>query len=55
VAFVSFAIGTNLSRGFILLALPFALCLDVIGRYVALNTCAKRATGRAIALSAGGQ
>ena len=46
VAFVSFAIGTNLSRGFIVLALPFALCLDVIGRYAARKYLhAKRATG----------
>ena len=49
VAFVSFAIGTNLSRGFIVLALPFALCLDVIGRYAARKYLhAKRATGRAL-------
>ena len=49
VAFVSFATGTNLSRGFIVLALPFALCLDVVGRYAARKYLhAKRAAGRAM-------
>jgi exopolysaccharide biosynthesis polyprenyl glycosylphosphotransferase len=49
VAFVSFATGTNLSRGFIVLALPFALGLDLIGRYAARKYLhAKRAAGKAV-------
>jgi exopolysaccharide biosynthesis polyprenyl glycosylphosphotransferase len=49
VAFVSFATGADLSRGFIVLALPFALTLDLIGRYAARKYLhAKRSAGRAM-------
>ena len=49
VAFVSFATGADLSRGFIVLALPFALTFDVIGRYAARKYLhAKRSAGRAM-------
>ena len=46
VAFVSFATGADLSRGFIVLALPFALTLDLIGRYAARKYLHSQAFGR---------
>jgi FlaA1/EpsC-like NDP-sugar epimerase len=49
VAFVSFAMGANLSRGFIVLALPLALSFDLAGRYAARKYLhRKRATGKAM-------
>jgi exopolysaccharide biosynthesis polyprenyl glycosylphosphotransferase len=49
VAFVSFATGADLSRGFIVLALPFALTVDLVGRYAARKYLhAKRSAGRAM-------
>jgi exopolysaccharide biosynthesis polyprenyl glycosylphosphotransferase len=49
VAFVSFATGADLSRGFIVLALPFALTLDLIGRYAARKYLHRmRSAGRAM-------
>ena len=49
VAFASFVTGAELARGFVLVALPLALCLDVLGRYAARKWLhAQRAAGRAM-------
>jgi exopolysaccharide biosynthesis polyprenyl glycosylphosphotransferase len=49
VSFVSFAAGANLSRGFIVVALPLSLGLDVIGRYAARKYLhIQRSRGRAM-------
>ena len=49
VAFASFVTRADLARGFVLFALPLALCLDVLGRYAARKWLhAQRAAGRAM-------
>jgi exopolysaccharide biosynthesis polyprenyl glycosylphosphotransferase len=49
VAFASFVTHADLARGFVLVALPLALCLDVIGRYAARKWLHRqRAAGRAM-------
>ena len=49
VAFVSFATGADLSRGFLMLALPLALGFDLVGRYAARKYLHyKRSTGHAV-------
>jgi hypothetical protein len=49
VAFASFVTQADLARAFVLVALPLALCLDVLGRYAARKWLhAQRAAGRAM-------
>jgi len=49
VAFASFVTRADFARGFVLVALPLALCLDVLGRYAARKWLhAQRAAGRAM-------
>lgn len=49
ISFTSFAIHAELARGFVLLALPLALCLNLMARYAARKWLhAKRAQGRAM-------
>ncbi|MEO7289088.1 MAG: sugar transferase, partial [Jatrophihabitantaceae bacterium] len=49
VAFASFVTHADLARGFVLVALPLALCFDVLGRYAARKWLhAQRAAGRAM-------
>jgi exopolysaccharide biosynthesis polyprenyl glycosylphosphotransferase len=49
VAFASFVTHADLARGFVLVALPLALCFDVLGRYAARKWLhGQRAAGRAM-------
>ncbi|MGI8666437.1 MAG: sugar transferase [Jatrophihabitans sp.] len=49
VAFASFVTRAELARGFVLVALPLALCLDLVGRYAARKWLHRqRASGRAM-------
>ncbi|HET6209250.1 MAG TPA: sugar transferase [Jatrophihabitans sp.] len=49
VSFASFVTRAEFARGFVLVALPLALCLDVLGRYAARKWLhAQRAAGRAM-------
>ncbi|MDQ2838631.1 MAG: sugar transferase [Actinomycetota bacterium] len=49
VSFASFVTHASLARGFVLVALPLALCLDGLGRYAARKWLhAQRAAGRAM-------
>ena len=49
IAFISFVTNAELARGFVLLALPLALCLNLLARYAARKWLhAQRARGRAM-------